>query len=275
MIQELLTTIKAEYATHKVQPIWIQDTIIPSDINAVREETAIGSSEPPFLKQTAEIRRDLWNKWLQKEATIQAYTCKEGRVIILSASTIHPPSSWIRIMRLLSPMQKAQVIWFASDEERIAPQEGDPIEALHINGGYAQKCNPRSIVIYRKEEATRVLIHELLHASCSDPDGSVSHIEGDTEGWAEVILVALNAKGSQKAFASLWKEHSYYAMKQAVSAEQFHNVKSKEDYSYRYLIGRLATFKRLGLSVPKIDSLSRQIKSLRLTDKKLELNATD
>ena len=275
MIQELLTTIKAEYDTHKVPPIWIKDTITPSDINAVREETAIGSSEPPFLKQTAEIRRNLWTKWLQKEATIQAYTCKEGRVIILSTAAIHPPCSWIRIMRLLSPEQKAQVIWFASDEERIAPAEGEPIEALHINGGYAQKCNPRSIVIYRKEEATRVLIHELLHASCSDPDGPVSHIEGDTEGWAEVILVALNAKGSQKAFAPLWKEHSYYAMKQAVSAEQFHNVKSEDDYSYRYLVGRLATFKQLGLSVPKIEALSRQVKSLRLTDKKLELNESD
>lgn len=275
MIQELLTTIKAEYATHKVPSIWIQDTITPSDINAVREETEIGSSEPVFLKQTAEIRRDLWNKWLQKEATIQAYTCKEGRVVILSVVAIHPPKQWIRIFRLLSPEQKAQVIWFASDEERIAPAQGEPIEALHVNGGYAQKCNPRSIVIYRKEEAARVLIHELLHASCSDPDGPVSHIEGDTEGWAEVILVALKAKGSQKAFASLWKDHSYYAMKQAISAEQFHNVKSEDDYSYRYLVGRLATFKKLGLPLPKIENLSRQVKSLRLTDKKLELNDTD
>ena len=272
MIQELLTAIKKEYAENTTAPVWISDTITPADINAIRDESSIpATTEQSFMKQTTEIRRTLWDKWLQKEATIQSYTCKEGRVLVVSIEPIQPPQSWIRIFRLLNPGKVAQVIWFASDEERIAPAEGAPIEAIHINGGYAQKCNPRSIVLYRKEEATRVLIHELLHASCSDPGGSLPYIESDTEAWAEIVLIGLKAKGVQRAFTPLWKDHAYYATKQAVSAKQFHNVQSEADYSYRYLVGRLATFKRLGLPLPKIETISRQVKSLRLTDKKLEL----
>jgi hypothetical protein len=76
----------------------------------------------------------------------------------------------------------------------------------HINGGYAYACAPETIVIYREEEVERVLIHELLHAACTDDMDKPEWLrEVLTETWAELFLVAILANGSLRKAKQLWK----------------------------------------------------------------------
>lgn len=267
MIKNLLDSVHDDFETHKTESHWVADTITPNDINALREQAT-----EELVWDTSKIRLTLWEKWLKKEVPLKAFSCEFGRVIVLGSS--EPPSCWIRIFRLLKTTQKIRIIWFASEEKRVAPpvakQQGQPIIPTNVNGGYAQKCNPGSIVIFRKEEATRVLIHELLHASCTDPIAYLPQVEADTEAWAEVILVAIASKGEQHIFDKLWSIQATYAVKQSASARKFHQVRTSADYGWRYITGRLDRFKTLGLHLPVEPKTITHVKSLRLTDERLE-----
>lgn len=264
MIKELLDSVQLDF--QKPESHWIHDTVQPDDIDAVRTE-ATDTNPWDVLK----IRLSLWDALQRNEASLHAYSCTYGRIIILSKGPAQqePPSSWIRIFRLLGT-SSVRVIWFASDIKRLPPPVNTQIGPSHINGGYTMRCNMKSIVIYRKEEATRVLIHEMLHASCTDIEDSLPNVEADTEAWAEVILVAIAAKGEPTAFNRLWDIQAKYAVGQATSAIKYHKIKGQEDYSWRYSIGRIDCFKLFGLPLPSPPKNPPVLKSLRLTDKKLE-----
>lgn len=270
MIENLLDIIKKDIKQYGHQNTWLPDSISPPDINALKDSThSSGSSN---TKDTVLLRLNLWQKWLKKEATISVWKCEYGKVVVLHEGKKYiPPTSWIRIFRLLSPGKNVRVIWFATEDKRIAPEPYKDIGPINVNGGYAMKCDPNSIVIYRIEEATRVLIHELLHASCTDLKGfSEAQNEADTEAWAEIILCALKAEGSISSFRSWWRIQAFWAREQADSVAQFHNVKGENDYAWRYLVGRLHYFEKIGLPVPSTRILKNQVKSLRFTTTKLE-----
>jgi len=266
MIKELLDIVAEDYRVHRKQE-WIEDTVSPTDINALRQESTQHSKW-----DEGHLRLNLWKSYETNRAYCRGYSCEYGRVIVLSyEKNLEPPNSWIRIFRLLknSP-NPIRVLWIASSTERIAPPPGQPIKPDHINGGYTQICNSGSIVIYRKEEATRVLIHELLHASCTDPKiQELENIEADTEAWAEVILTAIAAQGNKREFEKLWALQSKYAVSQAESVRKFHNVNGPGDYSWRYVVGRLEKFIQFGLPLIHPKNIE-YIKSVRLTHKKLE-----
>ena len=263
MIKNLLDSVRDDFETHKTESHWVADTITPNDINALREQAT-----EELVWDTSKIRLSMWEKWLKKEVSLKAFSCEFGRVIVLG--TAEPPPSWIRIFRLLKTTQKIRIIWFASEEKRVAPPQGKPIMPTHVNGGYAQKCNSGSIVIFRKEEATRVLIHELLHTSCTDPIAYLPQVEADTEAWAEVILVAIASKGEQHIFDKLWSIQATYSVKQSAAARKYHQVRSSADYGWRYITGRLEYFRTLGLHLPSEPKTIVPVRSFRLTDERLE-----
>ena len=125
-----------------------------------------------------------------------------ARVVILRENKnqheTYPWDTWGRIFQWFGKPKENklwQVYLYSSDVKRILPENG-PIGPEHLNGGYTYPCNPDCIVVYRNEEATRVLIHELLHASCTDDHNKpVETKEAATEAWAELFLVALLSKG--------------------------------------------------------------------------------
>lgn len=271
MIRQLLEVVANDYEKYKNEDTsWIGDSVKPADIAALRNEATKESSW-----DTGKIRLTLWNKYTSNEGDVRVFsTPRSDRVVVLSETKQPPPppKSWIRIFRILSPDTPVRILWFASETQRIPPPVGMPIEPQHINGGYTKQCDAQSVVIYRKEEATRVLIHELLHASCTDPDITVlPQIEADTEAWAEVVLTALAAKGRPNVFKELWSEQANYIMKQCKSLMRYHQVRTKSDYAWRYTTGRFERLRQLGLPFPEEDSIRAvPLKSLRLTLKKLE-----
>jgi len=172
---------------------------------------------------------------------------------------------WWRCIRLLSK-RPVRIIIFSHPSLRIMPEPGHPVKAQHINGGYANRCDGRSIVIYRKEEMTRVLIHELLHASCSDPyHVDVSELESDTEAWAEIIQCAMAAEGKENKWKAFIKKQIEYSIRQSATLRDNHKVVSKADYAWRYTTGKLDIWRKLGFNIPELPKTYSPITSLRLT----------
>lgn len=159
-------------------------------------------------------------------------------------------------------------ILFASDAKRRFPAVGEEPQQIHVNGGYAFPNDPQSIVIYREEESERVLLHELLHACGSDEMGQpVWLVEAKTETWAELFLIAILARGSQKKGKELWRIQSQWIADQEHQLRSQHNVKSSSNYAYRYTVGRRGILESLGIELPPPSGV--QMTSLRFTSPKL------
>ena len=141
-----------------------------------------------------------------------------------------------------------RIVWFAHPSLRILPANQTP-DSSHVNGGYTYPCNPSTIVIYRKEEVCRVLVHELLHAACTD-DMRKSEEEREvlTETWAELFLIGVCARGSVRKAAALWKLQSQLIVDQEHALQP--TVRSPADYAWRYTVGRRAALATLGIPLP-------------------------
>ncbi len=193
--------------------------------------------------------------------------CDYGKVLLLQLNTQNvriPLNTWGRILQAFGG--HFRIVWFAADVPRILPEHGMNVGPEHINGGYTIPCNSEAIIIYREEEATRVLIHELLHASCSDPQTlNLVKRESNTETWAELILVAILSKGDMKKASTLWKIQSQWISNQNNELKRNHNVKTSEDYAYRYTFAREVELKLLGISLPPVSKNMPFTKSARFT----------
>lgn len=229
--------------------------------------TSIALEQDPF--DVNKLKSEMAQGILQKTATIYESTCTLGTILVvkLNSDTWNPPwKTWWRCIRLLSPKKHARIVIFAHPLLRELPQKGLSVGAGNVNGGYTTRCDATSVVIYRKEEATRVLIHELFHASCSDPyHKDTPHIEGDTEAWAELVQCALFAKGQKKRWNQVMKEQIHYALNQASILKNKFHIQSSTDYVWRYVFSRLDVWRSLGLDVPSIPKQYKLITSMRLT----------
>jgi hypothetical protein len=121
----------------------------------------------------------------------------------------------------------------------------------HINGGYAYACAPETIVIYREEEVERVLIHELLHAACTDDMDKPEWLrEVLTETWAELFLVAILANGSLRKATRLWKIQAQWIANQQHVLTTEYGVLTPESFPWRYTVGRATALQNLGIMLP-------------------------
>lgn len=160
---------------------------------------------------------------------------------------------------------KWRVVWFAHPKTRVFPSAGEATENItrqlknlqtlvqpqHINGGYAYACAPETIIIYREEEVERVLVHELLHAACTDDMSKPEWMrEVLTETWAELFLVGILAQGSMRKAKKLWEiQAQWIADQEAVLTKEFHITKP-EHFPWRYTVGRSSVLKGLGIPLP-------------------------
>jgi hypothetical protein len=143
-----------------------------------------------------------------------------------------------------------RIVWFANPTKREGPAKGE-LGPEHVNGGYTYPCNNDTIVVYREEEVCRVLVHELLHASCTDdPTADIVEQEAATETWAELFLIAIRAKGSLRRAASLWAEQAQWIADQEDLLRRRHNVNDRNSYAWRYTVARRHVLEDMGISLP-------------------------
>ena len=214
---------------------WVDDVITEKDKEILKNESRVDNFDKLHLKNTTH------NGFLN--GTIKPIIKKthNARIVILSEENqTFPWEFWGRIFQWLGVPKSGvwQIYIYSNSKQRILPSSG-PIGPEHLNGGYTYPCNNDSIIIYRYEEATRVLIHELLHSACTDDHSKhVEDKEAATESWAELFLVALLSKGDRKKAYKLWKIQDHYIQDLNYTVSTFHNVNTPADYGARYTILR-------------------------------------
>ena len=202
------------------------------------------------------LRQNLWTLADTEKADILSKSCEYAKVLWIQphGTSIEPPwDEWGRVFQWTSyaPQGKWTVYWFPAHIKRILPPKGHEVGPQNINGGYCFPCNPQSIVVYRYEEATRVLLHELLHAACLDPpEAELSIKEATTETWAELFLVALCSKGSEAQASNLWSLQSQWISNQNHLLRSYYGVHSIDDYAWRYTLGREEILHNLKVNLP-------------------------
>ena len=184
---------------------------------------------------------------------------------------VEPPwELWARLFQWLAAPSQAKrwrLFWFPAPNKRVLPEQG-LVGPIHLNGGYTFPCKSDSIVVYRHEEATRVLLHEMLHAACLDPPGADLPLkEATTETWAELFLVALCSKGSMTEAQRLWAIQSQWISNQNAKLQKEYGVVGPEDYAWRYTVGRELILRSLKIELP--EPKATRSKSSRLTSPEL------
>jgi hypothetical protein len=206
---------------------------------------------------------------------------------IVYPDTKIPWATFGKIFTAFGPPPKSgapwRIVWFAHPKKREFPSanaEGfqsrsnitnertSQVTPQHINGGYAYACAPETIVIYREEEVERVLIHELLHAACTDNMDNPEWLrEVLTETWAELFLVAILANGSLRKAKQLWKIQAQWIANQQHVLTTEYGVLTPESFPWRYTVGRASALQNLGIKLPPPSSQPRAdlANSLRFT----------
>jgi hypothetical protein len=201
------------------------------------------------------LRLNVWKDYKSGKYKIKASECEIAKVISITPPYIDPPlEDWGRIFQWLGPAKTGKwiIYWLGAETKREFPRIGQSLDSRHLNGGYTIPCSTNGIFIYRIEEATRVLIHELLHAACLDPPGaSISVREATVETWTELFLIAHRSAGNINVAEKLWNIQSQWISDTNYKALKEHNVKGENDYGWRYLNGRAHIFESLGAELPK------------------------
>lgn len=259
----LLETVKT---VTKSSPVaWIHDSYSVSDVDYVKE--CVESCK----FDTEELQKELYDGFVAGTVALEKKNCPYGSVLVLyekSAPWAFPYAAVGRVLQLFYRGTPFRLLFFGSLRRRLLPAPGSVLDSCHINGGYTYPCNPQSIVIYRREEVVRVLIHECYHASCSDPKNrELPYVEADTEAWAEIALCALAARGREDNFRRIWKAQATYAASMGALLANSYSVRGPGDYAWRYTIGKLSVWDRLGLKLPARVPVLRAAEggSLRLT----------
>ena len=116
--------------------------------------------------------------------------------------------------------------------------------------------------MYRAEDATRVLIHELMHSCCLDDMSlGIDRVEAETEAWAELMYVGLLSRGNTKLFYELLQKQSNWIASQNEVLRR--RMKHPTEFPYRYTVAKEKVWLRWGIFRP-----SKRIQindSLRLT----------
>jgi len=266
MIHLLLKTLTEQVRNLNKTPtqVWIDDVLIEQDRNILEKESY---SDSKF--DTLQLRKKLFDSFKQNQAQTVVKKTNNARIVILEENKNHtyPWELWGRIFQWFGKPTSGshwQIYLYASDTARTLPSSG-PIGPDNLNGGYTYPCKSDCIVIYRYEEATRVLIHELLHASCTDNHTNPVEVkEAATEVWAELLLVALLGDGDILKTENLWKVQDHHIQDLNYTVSTFYN----NDYGARYTTMRIPVLNSLGMLLD-IKYKPKRITSSRFTSEKL------
>jgi hypothetical protein len=265
IIDVLITKMKEEYS--KSEPVFKPGDFTADDMKFLRDECTKKSEFDPYNK-----RFQMYMKFMSGDYPVHVKEYEYGKIITIipSLDIVNdiPWGLWGRILRIYSEQidDKFRVFFLPDSSLREFPEIPYPITPSNINGGYTYSCNKTTIMVYRAEDATRVLIHELLHACCLDKhENGVDIVESETEAWAELIYIGLISEGKKYIFNSLLQRQSEYMRKQNKKVQEYITPNSM-DFPWRYTIGKEEVWKRWGIlveqnAVPYI----RVGNSLRLT----------
>jgi hypothetical protein len=295
-----LETIVAKINTNRYT--WVRDEPNDDDLSYLTQQALERSVYDPL-----NLREQMFNDLKAGKAKL---VCKVGLsppakvLAVVYPETKIPWELFGRIFSGFGPSNTGtpwRVIWFAHPRKREFPTalptfgqktnatnqplantlnaslhkvQSEAIQPVHINGGYAYACQPETIVIYREEEAARVLVHELLHAACTDDMRNPEELrEVLTESWAEIFLIGILAKGSLTKAKALWRIQAQWIVDQETVLKEY-GVLTPLNYAWRYTVGRRGILEGMGLRfpAPSADPKFMLGGSLRFTSPSLSLD---
>jgi hypothetical protein len=267
----LLEQINDMAQTLFAQPAALWETgVFTAHDRAVFERECSVESEFDELRS----RQRFHSRWKAGLLEPLVRTTKYGKVIAFleepGQAAMIPWTLWSRIFqRFARPDGRPYTVFVCAHPSRrtLPSRYGEATRPRHINGGYTYPCDPTCVVVYRAEDATRVLLHELLHAACTDRKGlGLEEKEAETEAWAELFWCALMASGDLKACKSLVRRQSAWMRGQnraLLGRRHFVADGTATPFPWRYTIGKEAVWQRWGLLDTTVAPLSTR--SLRLT----------
>jgi hypothetical protein len=276
MLPPVLQTVFEE-VTQRLQTtppcVWVHDEPTKEDLDHILKE---GSTPSEF--DSNNLRKEMLDALRAKRATLLTRTSKYAKVLAVVYPEQEARIPWDlfgKIFQAFGPCARSKgswrFVWFANPAPRLLPTPQTPVAAEHMNGGYTYPCDPSAIVVYREEEVARVLVHEMLHAACTDSPKDMLEIkEAKTETWAEIFLVAILAAGKPRIFSNLWRIQAQWIADQEAVLMRDHGVRGPEDYAWRYTLGRRFVLEGLGCGLPMP---AAAVVSLRFTSPELQLAA--
>ena len=238
-------------ATLVKTPIWVNDQPTQDDLEHIMRE---GSSDSQF--DSNNLRNEVLRDLQAKRAKLITKTCRLGKVLAVVYPDQVARIPWDifgKIFAAFGPShgKPLRFVWFANKKPRVLPASMEKPEADHMNGGYTYPCDPSAVVVYREEEVARVLVHELLHAACTDEkDDMIELVEAKTEMWAEIFLIAILSAGKPRMFSQLWKIQAQWIADQEYVLRNDHGVQDPMDYAWRYTLGRRFVLEGFGVKIP-------------------------
>jgi hypothetical protein len=258
LINTLLDRVQREFSLPEV--VWENTDVNQKDLKFLRDECNKDSEFDPINK-----RKMMFDGMMNGNLYTMVSKCEYGQVMAVFETMEQmaelPWGLWGRILRLFSePFRKPFKIFFLGNKSlRQFPGGDEPISPENINGGYTYRCDPETIVIYRAEDATRVLIHELQHSCCLDnPENGIDIVEAETEAWAELFYVAILSQGRKYMFKDLLQRQSEWMIKQNRKVRR--HMKNPDspilvekgqpdgmEFPWRYTIGKEEVWERWGI----------------------------
>ena len=197
------------------KPLVVPSVLTPDEIEYINEF--------PKAKWATVIR--------DKKFVPYAFSCRNHRIIWMTQTSVDIANleHFFRTMAWMTDLYghtgHVRLFYWDSPDIRHFPLKG-PIESIHVNGGAAHVCNMMFINVFRREEAEKVLIHELVHGLCADVDtesidaaiqstlGTTTDLrlpEAYTEFMAEWYYIVSRWGYSQEAFLQAWNTQIRYA----------------------------------------------------------------
>lgn len=223
---------------------WIDDSPRLTDTDLLEKYANLDSAI-----DEVNFRKEVLDAWKSKRLDLFVKELPgRTRVVILGTAEQVAGLDWDLWARIFQAIEHpvGHILLYAHEKKREFPTDSSDLRACHINGGFTYICKQDVIVIYRYEEATRVLLHELMHTACFDVEKGVEDLEAHTEAWAEVLLCALKSQGNARKFTSLWSQQVSWIFAQCDYIQRNLRVTSKADYAWRYMTGKKDVLANLG-----------------------------
>lgn len=164
------------------------------------------------------------------------------------------------VLAAMGDKKNYTIYWFMSDERRRFPATGQTVGPLNVNGGYCRACAPETIVIYRREDALRVLIHELQHACCLDDHKMpIAQLEAYTEAWAELIYAMVGAIVHRLRPEDAWHIQTAWSAAQNRRLRSEFGVIGPTEYAWRYTVGKEEVWRKMNLFIASPSRLSESL----------------
>jgi hypothetical protein len=233
--------------------VWIRDEPTQEDLDHLMKQGATSEFD------TSNLKKSMLDDLREGKAKLITKSCAIAKLLIVAYPDQIANIPWKAMANVFrafgsSPSKKSwRVVWFMNPTKRMMPltPEEEPIGPKHVNGGYTMRCDPSTVVIYREEEVLRVLVHELLHAGCTDsPNHSVEITEVKTESWAELFLIAILCIERPRLLKAAWDTQAQWIADQEEILRNEYGINSPADYAWRYTVGRRFVLEGLGVRLP-------------------------